>query len=84
MLALLGWSLRTSNTEAQMTTGLKEIDSYKAFRYGEHQLDLAVKYGKIDREQARRILVQARESYKNQTYNRVIAKVNAGYKGANK
>ena len=55
-------------------SGLKPMDSFLSFRVVEKQIDMAVKKGELSREKARSILTEARESYRQQKYNKAIQK----------
>jgi urease accessory protein UreF len=59
-----------------MSQTLPLMNSFVSFQIIEAQVEAAVKSGNLTREQAKKIMTEARENYSKQTYNRKIEAVN--------
>ena len=59
-----------------MSQTLPLMNSFVSFKIIEAQVEAAVKSGNLTREQAKKIVTEARENYSKQTYNRKIEAVN--------
>jgi len=49
-----------------------KVDCHAAFRHVEKRVEAAVRDGSLRKEEARRVLDKARESYRNENYNRAM------------
>lgn len=62
----------TSTIFSGKLMALSQIDNYASFRFIETKLDGAVKRGAMSREQAKKVLDEARQNYRDNRYNKLI------------
>jgi hypothetical protein len=63
-----------------MSEKIPLLDSYASWRLAEKNVEAAVRRGDLEREKAGKILKDARENYRNNNFNRLAEKFNAGYR----